>query len=90
MASDLTAVKLITVRICRKSLQAWLAAAQRSVGDLPLSSCADHDSLCARIAFAGRSGRSHDVQGAYPIDAVSAEQNFIGLAHRRASLDTDP
>ena len=56
----------------------------------PLSSCADDDSLCARVAFAGRSGRSHDVQGACPVGAVSAEQYLRGLAHRCASLDANP
>jgi hypothetical protein len=63
---------------------------KRKVGDLPLSSCADDDSPCAWVAFAGRSGRSQDVQSAYPIDAVSAEQYFIGFAHCCASLDPDP
>lgn len=63
---------------------------KRTVGDLPLSSCADDDSLCAWVAIADCSGRSHDVQGAYPIDAVSAEQYLRGLAHRCALLDADP
>jgi len=63
---------------------------KRTVGDLPLSSCADDDSLCAWVAIASCSGRSRDVQGAYPIDAVSAEQYLRGLAHRCASLDADP
>jgi hypothetical protein len=62
----------------------------RKAGDLPLSSCADDDSLCAWVAIAGRSGRSHDVQSTYPVDAVSAEQYLRGLAHRCASLDADP
>ena len=63
---------------------------KRTVGDLPLPSCADDNSLCAWVAIAGCSGRSHDVQGAYPVDAVSAEQYLRGLAHRSASLDADP
>ena len=63
---------------------------KRKVGDLPLSSCADDDSLCAWVAIAGCSGRSHDVQSTYPVDAVSAEQYLIGLAHRCAWLDADP
>jgi hypothetical protein len=63
---------------------------KRVVGDMPLSSCADDDSLCARVAIAGCSGRSHDVQGAYPIDAVSADQYLRGLAHGCASLDANP
>ena len=55
-----------------------------------LSSRADDDSLCARVAFAGCSGRSHNVQNAYPVGAVGAEQYLCGLAHRFAFLDVDP
>jgi hypothetical protein len=55
-----------------------------------LSSRADDDSLCARVAFAGCSGRSHNVQNAYRVGAVGAEQYLCGLAHRFALLDVDP
>jgi hypothetical protein len=65
-----------------------LPTRQYKVSDLPLSSCADDDSLCAWVAFAGRSGRSHDVQSADPVGAVSAEQYLVGLAHRPTSPNT--
>ena len=55
-----------------------------------LSSRADDDSLCALVAFAGCSGRSHNVQNAYPVGAVGAEQYLCGLAHRFALFDVDP
>ena len=50
----------------------------------------DYDRLSACVAFAGCSGRSHDVQSADPVSAVGANHNLGSLARRLRLIDADP